>query len=348
MMLSNVNFFPKKLGVKAIQESVQFSSQGLDKFVDGKQFKKDFHRTSEVILWVKGQEKVHYSVVLAAEAREIRKQFLATLRQVNPQLELAIKKRLHQAGPFFSARQAMEIIIFSRMAISTINSDLIHKIVVNIEDEHQVTVKETASYKSLQLCLPDEHASNISLVNGEYKCSKFSAMQQDILTIKRKAYIETYLPSSSINSDQGDYLITSDSQVFADTGLVSLEKPDLDLSVEKLNFCEKPFVVSVNYKLYYDSKEKDYQLLIPSAEDIFIEVPTTLAEKLIFGNFSNVKIENRNFNTKFKHDVSKLFARFINIIKNTIIGSTTRANEKELPAYKANGNYLGISNTMRR
>ncbi|MES2141288.1 MAG: hypothetical protein V4471_00125 [Pseudomonadota bacterium] len=317
------------------------------------QFECDFHRTSEVKLLVNQKNKLHYiksdfydSENFNYEAEKVKNKFVKELRNINPELEIAVKKMMQQSGPFYSGRNALENIIFPRVGMR--GAECTHKFIVEVSANNVVIVREISTYNSLHLNLSG-FAKNISCSAEGIEGGEFTKMQKQALDAYRELNIGMYLPKPPETSlqeqtqEHGNYLLANDSQAFGDAGLVELDQVNID---KDYNFghllLSEPLSLTVEYKLYYDLEEKKFKVIKPTEADIDVNFPATIVEKLISMNF-NGRINNGfraiTFSTKVQEKLAKVIAKFVEAVKKAFIVTMDKFFSGEESANNSFGPY---------
>lgn len=321
-----------------INQSFDFLANELQ--VSGDAFTIDFHRTSEIKLIVNEKKRVHYrksdfgdNVNFDSKFEKVRTQFVTTLRDINPKLETAIKTMLHQGGPFYSGRNAMENFIFPSLALQ--GRGLIHEITIEVNSSDDVIVREVTRYNGLQLNSP-ELAKNLSF-------SAKNGVEINELTWEEKQTLETYRNlifwpgiaesfSQMLMQGDGNGSLVNDSH-FGDEGLIKLEQSDRDKeNIFGFLSLHEPLSLTVNYQLYYDLKAKKFKLYKPKATDINIDFSAPRVEKLICGSCNNDAFKSINFLTKAQQELTKLINKFIETLKKAIITAIDHVFYDEEPA----------------
>ena len=299
------------------------------------QFECDFHRISEVKLLVNQENKLHYiksnfydSENFNYEAEKVKNKFVEELRNINPELDITVKKMMQQSGPFYSGRNALENLIFPRVGIKGV--DRTHKFIVEVDANNAVTVREISAYNSLHLNL-SEFAKNISCSAEGIEGREFTKIQKQALDAYRELTIRMYLPKPPETSlqeqtqEHGNYLLANDSQAFGDAGLVKLDQVNIDKDYDFGHLLlSEPFSLTVEYKLYYDLEEKKFKVIKPAEADIDVNFPATIVEKLIYINSYgriNNGFRNITFSTKVQEKLAEMIARFVEVVKKTFIES---------------------------
>ena len=289
--------------VEKVNQAFDHFSFNLERYEDGVPFVLDFLRTNEIELIINGKSRAHY-ISENGNAEKIRSEFEHALSEENPKLETAIKRSLHQGGAFFTGVNSLENIIFPRVGLARMyppeKGSYTHKYIIEVVNNSKVIVKETVIYNKLALAPIESVQDRVYSANEEVGFNEFTDAQKGKLEKQIKNIVKAY---------GGE----EDS--------------------ESLSFHE-PLSLTVQYELNYSEASESYQLKKPTKEDITIDVPVKLAEKLLFYDL------NRTFATDVKDFVSRLKEILAKIITVVIGRHTQDSKESSLSDHTEPSNHI--------
>ncbi|WP_218814302.1 hypothetical protein [Rickettsiella endosymbiont of Dermanyssus gallinae] len=238
---------------------------------DGIQFEKDFSRTSEIELRFNKKLRLHYKASDASESESgleaANKQSAFTSLLKGQRPELeSVIKQELHQDGAFFTGRNV-LGNFLFPRVAIRGAEPFHHFIIDVINKDEVTVKEMVTYKSL-LLYPIETAN------------------PGFLTEARKKSLENYRSSPKVEAK----LTTEELN-----GVPKLVLPE-----------EKPFLLSIQYKLHYCEETKTYKLAVPSEKDITLTVPTTLAKGLVSGGKWTIGDKISEFISKFTAIVKKL------------------------------------------